>query len=382
MSRDGNILMVANWESDVGYAWWLMEDFWLTIDEYFSKQGMNCYLAYPKINKIPESIVSSNIKVIEHDFKNKSISRLWELFRIIRREHIKYIYLTDYPSFNYLYMLLKFSGVRLIVVHDHTPGDRLPPSGIKKATKYVIQRIPLITADHFIAVTNFVYKRFIDVACIPEKKCSCAQNGIVPIDLTGADSNYAQNCFAIPSGRKIIISTGRATHYKGIEFFIECAREIVINNKVNSLHFIYCGDGPNLDYFKELVMNYKLTNYFTFGGNRSDIRDILPSCDIAFHAAVGEVGYSLSILEYMSAGLLTIVPDRPSTSMAIEHNKTGLVYKQNDISSATNTILGALERNNWTPITENAKLEIYEKYNLKNTRRQLTDIMKRVINIQ
>ena len=52
------ILLVANWDADVGYAWWLIETFWLKISESFS-ENYKCYLAYPSNSKTPEAIKNS-----------------------------------------------------------------------------------------------------------------------------------------------------------------------------------------------------------------------------------------------------------------------------------------------------------------------------------
>ena len=296
MSRQGNILLVANWESDVGYAWWLMENFWVTISDHFKEQGMACHLIYPTISRIPDAITSSDINTIELDFKDQSLPVLKKLYRLIKKENIKYIYLTDSPSYSLLYALLRLWGIKVIVVHDHTPGERTIPSKTKCLLKGVIQKTPFLTADHFIAVTDFVYQRLIQVACIPEVKCSYATNGIEPINLDNCDKKYAYTAFGIPQNRKIIVTTGRASYYKGIDFFIECANILVNKLARDDLHFLYCGTGPDIDDFKSLTNKYNLNNHFTFAGSRSDIRQILPSCFIGFHAATGEVGYSLSTL--------------------------------------------------------------------------------------
>ena len=375
MSRKENILLVANWESDVGYAWWLMENFWAAISEHFMRSGKNCYLIYPAIGKIPDVIASSGIKTTELDFKNHSLPTLKKLYRLIRENNIKYVYLTDYPSYSPFYILLRLWGIKTIVVHDHTPGDRTLPSRTRSLAKAVIQNTPFITADHFIAVTEFVYQRFINVACIPGSKCSCATNGIDPIDLGNCDNKYTYDLFKIPQSRKIIVTTGRASYYKGIDFFIECANILVNKLGRNDLHFLYCGTGPDIDNFKALADKYNLNNHFTFAGNRTDIRNILPSCHIGFHAATGEVGYSLSILEYMSAGLLTIVPDRPSTSLATRNMETGFLYKYRDAASATNAILCALGHQDANSIRRSAIKEVQNKYNIKDTKKQLVNIL-------
>jgi hypothetical protein len=65
MTKKENILLVANWESDVGFAWWLMENFWVTISRHFSQYGMASYLIYPSITQIPQGIQSSAIQVSE-----------------------------------------------------------------------------------------------------------------------------------------------------------------------------------------------------------------------------------------------------------------------------------------------------------------------------
>ena len=68
------------------------------------------------------------------------------------------------------------------------------------------------------------------------------------------------------------------------------------------------------------------------------MRSLLSSCDIGIQGSKGEVGYSLSILEFMSAGLATLVPDRPSTTLATAHMVTGLVYRPEDVPSAASHI--------------------------------------------
>jgi glycosyltransferase involved in cell wall biosynthesis len=378
MANKGNILLVANWESNVGYAWWLMENFWVTISEYFGREGRTSYLIYPEITRIPESIAESDIVVLEHNFHKHTIRNFRRLRWIIKQHNIRYLYLTDAPSYSQYYLLLRMVGIRKIVVHDHTPGERTRASGWRKLLKSTIHKVPLFSADHFVAVTDFVYRRLLEVDCIPEEKCSCAPNGIVPIDLKDSDPEYTLKQFNIPKEQVIVVTTGRATYYKGIDFFIECANELINIQQMRQLHFLYCGDGPDINEFKSLVRQYELGNHFTFAGNRSDIPEILASCQIGFHAATGEVGYSLSILEYMSAGLTAIVPDRPSTSLATVNMQNGILYRPRDIQSATDAIRTALDPGKSKQIRENAVRHIHERFNINDTNRRLTEILQAV----
>ena len=176
----------------------------------------------------------------------------------------------------------------------------------------------------------------------------------------------------------IVVTTGRASYYKGIDFFIECANELINNQNIDQLHFLFCGDGPDMANFQKLTSQFKLDSHFTFAGKRTDIRKILPSCNIGFHTSTGEVGYSLSILEYMSAGLVTIVPDRPSTSLAISHMENGLLYKPENLQSATDAIKIALTEVPGSTLRNNAAQCVHENFNIRDTNKALTEILDRV----
>lgn len=375
MLNKGNILLVANWESNVGYAWWLMENFWKTIASNFEKHGITSHLIYPTVTEIPKSIASSSIEVYECDFQNHRLDNLRKLHKLIKTNNIRLIYLSDSPAYSIFYVLLRFWGIKRIIMHDHTPGERTRATSWRKFLKSWIQRIPFYTADHFIAVTDFVYRRFSEVNCIPKHKCSVIPNGIEPIDLKKVDKAYVYYSFDIPEDRLIVITTGRASYYKGIDFFIKCANELINVQGLNQLHFVFCGDGPDMNEFRALTQKAGLEHNFTFTGKRTDVREILPSCHIGFHTSKGEVGYSLSILEYMSAGLATIVPDRQSTSGATRHSETGLLYQHENLKSACDAIKLCLTEKYRKSLSSRAINEVKTKYNISDTNNKLASVL-------
>jgi glycosyltransferase involved in cell wall biosynthesis len=377
MKATNNILLVANWESNVGYAWWLMENFWVTIADV-NEENKN-YLIYPKINDIPDSILNTNIEVLKCNFSDRSPQGKKNLKSIIQRYQIDTIYLTDQPSYSLFYLILRLWGIKKIIIHEHTPGERNHPSYIKKLLKLIVQRIPAISANYYIAVTDYILDRFINISCIPKRKCFSVQNGIKPIDLSKVDKLYAYSQFNINRNKKIIVSTGRATYQKGIDFFVECANALVNKKNIQNVHFLFCGDGKDLDDFKLMAKRCGLENKFTFTGKRTDVRLILPSCHVGFHASRGEVGYSLSILEYMSAGLVTVLPDNPSISLATEDNSDGLLYKPRDIESATEVLIKALSPENKNLIGHKAVEKIMHNFDIKLTNRKLRKVMRLII---
>lgn len=372
-----SVMLVANWQSDVGYAWWLMENFWVQISSLADRSGKECFLIYPTLSKVPESISSSSINCIELNYNDSSLKGTLRLLSFIKKNSVNCIYLTDRPYFSFRYVLFRLLGVKSIIVHDHTPGIRDIPRYTKRKLKEIRNALPVVTADSLIAVTNYVRDRHLYSSCIPASKIHVAPNGIIPIGKEPEMRSYAFSEFNIPTGGIVIFTSGRASTYKGIDFIIECASFLINKRELNNIYFLYCGDGPDIDYFKKLSASYGLSEKFIYAGVRNDVRKIVQSCHIGIQASRGEVGYSLSILEYMSAGLATLVPDNPSVCASITDNVSGLVYKERDVSSACEKLEKVIHDDDLRyRLSVNAQKVVETEYNLSNTNMALTSIIK------
>jgi len=101
------------------------------------------------------------------------------LVRFVRREQVRWVYLSDRPAWHPAYSLLRLAGVRTIVVHDHTSGDRTVPSGPKGWLKRFRHRLPGSLADVVIAVSDFVADRKRDVDQVPADRVFRVWNSVV-----------------------------------------------------------------------------------------------------------------------------------------------------------------------------------------------------------
>jgi glycosyltransferase involved in cell wall biosynthesis len=370
------ILCVANWDSDVGYAWWLMESFWVKIAEHFGEKH-KVFLAYPSISRIPGPIEESTLEIVKKDFANRRLSLLLGQLLFIWKNRIRYIYFSDKPVFSFSYGLYRMAGVKKIIVHDHTPGMRTVPQGLKKLMKRVKSRIPFFNCDAVVGATDFVRERCINVTCFPKEKCFSAPNGI-PIEVEACGNIDLRKEFGIPKGRVIVVTTGRVSLYKGIEFAINVVHSLIARGV--DLHYIYFGDGPDLQYCLDLVKDKGIEGNVTFAGKVSCIHDYIADCDIAFHPSQGEVGYSLSILEYMRAELPVLVPDNQSVCGAVVDGKTGSIYREGDVVSATE-FLGDLvmDEKKRERMGKMSYVLLKRKYSLVECHRGLLVILDRLI---
>lgn len=371
----GNILLVANWASDVGYAWWLMESYWCVIaKDVFPRD--ESYLAYPAINSVPPEIEKSGIRCIEHNFRVKSIKSFIQNCRLIRKKKIEHIYLTDYPVSSFSYLLYRVIGVKTIIVHDHTPGLRTVSTGLRRLIKSIKVNFPGLSVNAAFGATSFVTKRLTQTSCLAADKCFTVQNGI---KLKASDSEIESQDW-LPSKNKLsIITAARANHYKGASFAVDVIKALV-DKGFSDINYVFCGDGPHLEEFRTYAKKLGVERYCKFPGRVENVSSYFSAFDLGFQPSKGEVGYSLSILEYMFAGLPVIVPDNPSVCAATKHNKNGRIYKEDDIKDAANQI--EFYWNNKKQISihgEFAKNEVLSEYDIQKTHRDLITVTRSVV---
>jgi glycosyltransferase involved in cell wall biosynthesis len=333
----GNILLVANYDSDVGYAWWLMENFWALIARDAHARQRACLLAYPRIGRVPDAIRSAPIEILERRVAPSGPRGALATGRFLRARRIRAVYLTDWPALHWNYLWWRLAGVRSIVLHDHSPGDRVPTRGLKGALKALLHRLRVFSPHHFVGVAEHVRRRHIENLRVPAARCSVVENGIVPFTADRSRRAALRAEFAIPEHAVLVILVSRATTYKGLDLAIEVCQRLATARPGNLIHFLHCGDGPELEQLRLRASQPALQGSFHFAGRRTDVHALLAASDLAFHPSRGEA-MSLAILEFMCAGLPVVLSNLPSVSAAVVDGETALLYAAENAAAAAAAI--------------------------------------------
>jgi glycosyltransferase involved in cell wall biosynthesis len=375
-AKSGVLLLVANYRPDVGYAWWLMENFWIQFAAVASKRGLTPVIAYPTHGTVPDNIQKAGIQTIVLPVPTRGWSGLFAALRFMVRHRVHTIYFTDRQFTSFHHVLYRVAGVRWILNHDHTPGDRPPVRGLKGFLKAVWRRLPLASCDLQICVSPLIRERAVHNARIPARKTAVVQNGIRPFDHT-MDPTYARTTFGLPDDSILVVTVGRAHPYKRIDFVIEAAACHIRRYPDSRAHFVYCGDGPDMPRLRALARQKGLEGRFIFAGNRSDVDKILCSSHIAVHAAQGEA-FSLAVLEYMSAGLAVLVPDIPSVSQAVRHGVSGIIYRDGDSEGVAEELSRLIaEPARREALGGAARAEVIERYSFTQMNEAFTRLVSR-----
>jgi len=334
VSRKSGVLAVGNFDSNTGYAWKLMERLWCELSVFYEAKKYQTYVVFPTVSEIPECLIEHNCIVEPADFTSRSLRSVMRQASYIRKNSIKVVYLTDQETKSFRFFIYRLCGVREIIVHDHTPGVRTRPSFIKKLIKVILNRLPLFSCTACFAVSPYVKQRLIDINGVPPSKVHCVTNGIEVTNLKPS---------AREEGELVrIVTVGRASYYKGIDFALRVIRSLVFEYECRNIRYELFGDGPDLETFKKLAAELEVEPYVVFHGAVSSVAEKLETCDIAFHPSKGEA-MSLAILEYMRAGLPVVAPNNPSVSSTLEHDKDAIIYQEGDVENAVNALLGLIK---------------------------------------
>jgi len=127
----GNLLCVANFPANTGFAWTFIEGLFAGLAGALHDSGVSTWVAYPEVSSYPETLRASPAEPIQLRVAFEEPASLYRLARAVRLLRVSTLYLCDRPTWHPGYGLLRLCGVRTIIVHDHTSGAYSAPSGLR-----------------------------------------------------------------------------------------------------------------------------------------------------------------------------------------------------------------------------------------------------------
>ncbi len=140
--------------------------------------------------------------------------------------------------------------------------------------------------------------------------------------------------------RRLIVLVGNMhSDVKGHPWLIAAAATVV--SEFPATRFVLVGDGQQRTSFEQQVAALGLEQNFIFMGRRDDVPAILCACDIAVLPSRAE-GLPNAVLEYMAAGLPTVVSNVGGNAELVKNGVTGLVVPAEDSFALSSALLKLL----------------------------------------
>lgn len=336
----GGILCVSNCRANRGFAWDYFEGLYAAIADHLAAHGIHTLVAYPSIPSPPTRLAHSAARAVVMDGELNTLHSVHATIALVRQENIKEIYFTDRPARAWAYVLLRCAGVRRIVVHDHSSGERTRPQGAKRAAKWVLGRTPGIVADVVIGASDYVARRQVDVGLIPASRVVRLWYGVpVPAQHDGQPKR-AHSLFGLAPDRPLIICSCRAAPEKGVvhllRAFDRAAR--ALGGRDHKPVLLHLGDGPQLAELQALRETLASKDDIILAGYRSDAKELLEGADLCVIPSVWQDAFPLAVLDAMARAKPVIATRVGGIPEMIEDRVHGLLVPAAD----ENALSGAM----------------------------------------
>lgn len=259
-----------------------------------------------------------------------------------------------------LYELIKLAGYlrreKFDVVHTHDLWSNLmgvPAARLARVPAIVSSRRDLAHFDWYQGKRRHWLRRIQNLSGVvlanatPIRDALISEDRFAPEKLrvihNGVDTEKFQRAprdrarlFPDVGNEMLVVLVGNMhSDVKGHPWLIAAAPTVV--REFPEVRFVFAGDGELRPTFAAQVAQLGLESTFKFLGRRSDIPEILASCDLAVLPSRAE-GLPNAVLEYMAAGLPTIASRVGGMAELIQDGVTGLLVPAED----ANALAGAL----------------------------------------
>lgn len=201
----------------------------------------------------------------------------------------------------------------------------------------LLDSIVMRDMDRVVAVSDAIAQT-LRSAGIPETNILTVNNG----------TNFADHCDATPSLRlemncgqgPLIGTVGRLNKQKGIEYFLEAAREIA--DQFPAARFVVVGEGPERPRLEALIRKLRLQDRAFLLGERQDMPGVYASLDVFVLASVDE-GMPMTILEALAARKPVVATRVGAVEKLVIPEQTGLLVEARNVPALRDAVLRCLE---------------------------------------
>jgi glycosyltransferase involved in cell wall biosynthesis len=336
------LLCTATFPANTGFAWDFIERLYARMANRLESDGVRTLVAYPEIGEPPLSLAgSAAIPVVLDTELRNGIGRI-KVAEFVRRENVQVVYFTDRPLWSPWYSSLRRAGVRRIIVHDHTSGERTVPRGVRRAIKRAIVNCPGFAADVVIAVSDFVAERDKAVTLIASDKIRRVWNGVDEIPAGSEDERHdIRSALGLGADALVIGCACRATRDKGVDVLFKAFDQAIQASDTPAV-LVYIGAGPAFDDLAALRSSLTCASRIHMMGYLPGAATLLRTADVCAVPSVWQDAFPLAVLEMMARGRAVVATRVGGVPEMIEHSVSGILVAPDDVDALANALTTVL----------------------------------------
>ncbi|MFY9532287.1 MAG: glycosyltransferase family 4 protein [Candidatus Acidiferrales bacterium] len=275
----------------------------------------------------PRSLPDSFKNLIAYDYSNRDPRNIRRLADYVKQNQIRLVVFYDIQPVDRLFRPLRKAGVRTIVSYWGAPiSSRMP------LWKLALKRLEVTLSRSKVDGLIFQSKAMADLAIygrgVPAEMIDIVYTGPDISVFKPARSAYVYEALDLPRDRKVVLYVGHMEPRKGVRTLIEAAIELLHHRKRRDVCFLLLGNkGDESKQYERLYAGLGIDTLIRFGGYRSDVAKIYPSCFCGVIPTSGWDSFPRSPLEMAASGLPVIAARLQGLPESVLDRQTGLLFE-------------------------------------------------------
>jgi glycosyltransferase involved in cell wall biosynthesis len=333
-----SLLCVANFPASTGYAWTFIGRLFAEVANALARDGIRTLVAYPLLDARPEALAGSAAEPVAVDLSLTSPRSVWTAVGLVRREHVRAVWLVDRPVVSPAYAALHAAGVARVVVHDHSSGARPVPQGLRAVTKDLATRLPWTAADAVVAVSGFVAERQRTSGRVPVERLHVISNPVSVPRAPARPADEIRAALGLAAGRRMVAAAGRLTAVKGFADLLEAADALP-----EDVDVVVFGDGPERARLEAQRARLRTGARVHLAGERPDAAECVAAADVCVVPSRWEEAFCLAAAEPLARARPLVATRVGAIPEMVRDGVTGLLVPPADPPALAGAIRRLLE---------------------------------------
>jgi len=333
-----SLLCVANFPASTGYAWTFIGRMFAEVANALARGGIRTLVAYPLLDTSPEALAGSAAEPLGVDLSLGSLGSVLAGLELVRREHVRAVWLIDRPVISPAYAALHAAGVRRVVVHDHSSGARQVRHGLRGLAKHLATRVPWAAADAVVAVSAYVAERQRAAGRVAAERIHVVPNPVSVPRTIARPAAEVRAALGLAPGRRLVAAAGRLTTEKGFSDLLEAAD--ALPEDVDVLVF---GDGPERARLEAQRARLRTGARVRLAGQRPDAADCVAAADVCVVPSRWEEAFCLAAAEALARARPVVATRVGAIPELVRDGVTGVLVPPADPPALARAIRHLLE---------------------------------------
>ncbi|MCI0563478.1 MAG: glycosyltransferase [Nitrososphaera sp.] len=276
----------------------------------------------------PKVLPKDFVNLIEFDFANTERRNIQHLVTYVRKNRIQFLCIVDIQPVHPLFRPIRQAGVTTIVTYWGAPITSRAPTW-KLLVKRVAVALSRSKVDRLIFESRAMAELAVYGRGVPREMIDIVPLGVDTRTFHPGHSDYAHQVLGLPKERKIVIYSGHMERRKGVHTLIEAAIDLLTIRQRNDVCFLLCGnrDDSEKSGYRAMYEGKGIDHLIHFGGYRSDLSALYPSCFCGVIPSSGWDSFPRSSLEMAASGLPVVAARLGGLPEAVLDQQTGLLFE-------------------------------------------------------